>query len=560
MTDAAKAIQATRRAQASAADPIASVWVAANAGTGKTHVLTTRILRLLLQGTSPERILALTYTKAAAAEMARRTFDTLSRWVTSSDEELAKALRELLDRAPTVDEARRARELFARAIETPGGLKVQTIHAFCERLLKRFPLEAGVSPHFSILDDALAAEMRREAVDATLTRAARDEQSQLGQALKTAIVYAVDDQFDAVLADALRARDWLDTVARLGLMEPGTRNDAFAAADAAYRKTLGLKADDSLASVHADMARVVDDATMQRASAVLAEGGKTDQQLGDALTRARKASSVAERVAALENAFLTAEGEPRSDTRFITKKIREKEPGLTAELVMARDRLAKLGARQTALRLHEATMALVTLASAVAETFHSAKLARAALDFDDLIEKVGRLIGRPGTDTHASAAEWVLYKLDGGIDHILVDEAQDTSRPQWAVVEGLAQAFYESGGARADDVRTLFAVGDEKQSIYGFQGAAPKMFAEMAQLFERQAGSVERPFRRVPLTLSFRTVSPVLQLVDRVFAEPDRTPGLTAAGSAIRHDAYRAGQAGLVELWPLEPYTAAEES
>ena len=143
----------TRRNQAAAADPAASAWVSANAGTGKTHVLTMRVLRLLLDGVEPERILALTYTKAAAAEMSTRVFDAAYRMGDGDDAQLKTMLAELLDRAPSSDEMVRARRLFARAIETPGGLKVQTIHAFCERLLQRFPLEAGVPPGFEILDD-----------------------------------------------------------------------------------------------------------------------------------------------------------------------------------------------------------------------------------------------------------------------------------------------------------------------------------------------------------------------------------------------------------------------
>src|SRR5262245_3779178 len=168
--DAARA--ETRRNQAAAADPTASAWVSANAGTGKTHVLTLRMLRLLLAGAEPARILALTYTKAAAAEMATRVFGRLAGWVTAEDTALTKALHDLLDRAPSVEELKRARQLFALVIETPGGLKVQTIHAFCERLLQRFPLEAGVPPGFEILDDPTRDALLAEATDHVLTEAA----------------------------------------------------------------------------------------------------------------------------------------------------------------------------------------------------------------------------------------------------------------------------------------------------------------------------------------------------------------------------------------------------
>ncbi len=206
----------TRANQAAAADPATSAWVSANAGTGKTHVLTMRVLRLLLAGTDPQRILALTYTKAAAAEMATRVFAWLAEWVTASDAELGARLAALLDRRPSAADMQRARRLFALAIETPGGLKVQTIHAFCERLLQRFPLEAGVPPGFEILDDHERAALLQEAADATLAEAAAaDPEAPLARALASAVGFAAEVSFDALLGEALREQQWLAAAVRL---------------------------------------------------------------------------------------------------------------------------------------------------------------------------------------------------------------------------------------------------------------------------------------------------------------------------------------------------------
>src|SRR5215510_12746184 len=234
--DAARA--ETRRNQAAAADPTASAWVSANAGTGKTHVLTLRMLRLLLAGTEPARILALTYTKAAAAEMATRVAARLADWVTAGDEALAEALRELLDRAPSAEEMRRARQLFALVIETPGGLKVQTIHAFCERLLQRFPLEAGVPPGFAILDDHERGRLLAEAADETLTEATSTPGTPLARALGVAIRYSTDFNFDQLLAEVSREQAWLDAAARLG----DAGDTTFADAEAIYRRAIGIGA------------------------------------------------------------------------------------------------------------------------------------------------------------------------------------------------------------------------------------------------------------------------------------------------------------------------------
>ncbi|NOU05609.1 MAG: double-strand break repair helicase AddA, partial [Hyphomicrobiaceae bacterium] len=473
----------------------------------------------------------------------------LGQWVTAAPDDLKKALVTTLERTPTADEMTRARHLFARAIETPGGLKVQTIHAFCERLLKRFPLEAGIPPQFSILDEATAAELRREATDQVLVDAGSKPQSAVGLALKTAIAYAADDGFDQILADALRRRQWLLGLARLAPEQDDEADDVAAA----YRKVLGLDATVTVADVDAQMAGVVSDTVLRRAIEVLAQGKTTDQKTGGALSFALSLKVAKARGEALAAAFLTGEGKPRADG-YITKDIRKAEPVLVEQLDRARDAFAGLMATRQTLVALEATLALVTLSGEVLTRFTAAKAARAALDFEDLIVKASSLLGGKIGDRdagQASSAQWVLFKLDGGIEHILVDEAQDTSPDQWKVIEALAEEFFAGAGAR-DTARTVFAVGDEKQSIYGFQGAAPEMFKAMGDTFARKARDTAQTWNRVPLNVSFRTTSPVLETVDRVFADQTKMAGLTADASVIQHIAFRTGRAGLVEMWPTE--------
>ncbi len=531
----------TRRAQHDAADPTTSAWVSANAGTGKTYVLTSRVLRLLLAGTPPERILALTYTKAAAAEMSKRVFDRLGGWVTMELEQLQASLADVLARAPDDAELARARTLFAHAIETPGGLKVQTIHAFCERLLQRFPLEAGVAPGFSILDDVSGAEILRAATDDVLLAATTKPDTPLARALLLAVAYAADDNFDTILRDALRNRDWLQAMSRLETVQikPGEL----------YRTALGLDPKATISAVEARQADVISDQDLARAITVLSAGKKTDAATATDLARAKSAPNQQQRIAALTDAFMTKEGTPRK--KLATKAICDAEPALVDALATARDRLASLIDEKRTIAVVDATLALSLLANDVMQRYGEAKARRAALDFDDLIRHASSLLGRTTSGTAASVAEWVLYKLDGGLDHILVDEAQDTSRAQWGVVESLAEEFFAGSGAR-DIVRTIFAVGDEKQSIYGFQGAAPERFAAMGATFRKRAEQTGHTWRRVPLSMSFRTVAPVLQAVDRVFADPNRTPGVGAGTTPIHHIAHRAGQSGFVEIWPTE--------
>ena len=233
-------IARTRAAQRAAAEPGASAWVSANAGTGKTHVLTMRVLRLLLAGTSPERLLSLTFTKAAAAEMATRVFDVLAKWVTLPEDGLKEALTELLGREPLAPELFRARTLFALAIETPGGLKVQTIHAFCERLLQRFPIEAGVPPGFEVLEEETARALEREAIAGMLREAAGAPASLLGRALKTAVAYAADESLDRVLGEAIAERRWLGEANRI---DGDDGDDPLGACEALYRQALDVPAD-----------------------------------------------------------------------------------------------------------------------------------------------------------------------------------------------------------------------------------------------------------------------------------------------------------------------------
>src|SRR5262245_45087524 len=495
----------TRRNQAAAADPTASAWVSANAGTGKTHVLTLRMLRLLLAGTEPARILALTYTKAAAAEMATRVSARLADWVAASDARLGAWLRDLLGREPSAQEMRRARQLFALVIETPGGLKVQTIHAFCERLLQRFPLEAGVPPGFEILDDHTRTALLEEATNQVLdeaTRAARG--TPLADALASAVGFAAESNFDALLAEALRQRAWLEAAARLA-PDAGLR---FAEAEQLYRHLLGLRPDARLENVSDSLARILSTAQLEHLRAVLATGTSSDVAASARIAAVLAGASAATRIAALAKVFLKSDGEPRQ--ALMTKRIAAENADAALLLQTAQQRFLALHDERCRLQLLEATLALVRLGSAVMQRYGEVKARQAQLDFDDLVDRAASLL------RSSEAVQWVLYKLDGGLDHILVDEAQDTSPLQWQVVTALAEEFYAGVGAR-ETPRTLFAVGDEKQSIYSFQGAAPRMFAAMGTALGARAERAGAPWRRVPLTLSFRSVEPLLAAVDAIF-------------------------------------------
>ena len=533
----------TGRHQSEASDPTASAWVSANAGTGKTHVLTMRVLRLLLNGTSPERILALTYTKAAAAEMSKRVFARLAEWVTHDDVKLAVELFKLLGREPAAADLKRARQLFAIAIETPGGLKVQTIHAFCERLLQRFSLEAGVPPGFTILDDQERQHLLAQAIDDMLAQAMSAETgaAPLAEALGTAIGFASDVTFDELLNEALRERDWLTAAVR---GDTGEADDGCVQAEQIYRSAFGLAAGATLADVDGQLANLLPAAEAERLRDVLASGSANDVKAAERLGKVLRAGGPIGRIAALSDVFLTTERKPRET--LITKSLAAAYPDADAQLGRAKNAFLELNETRCKLQLLDAALALVRLGNAVMQRYTEAKARRAALDFDDLVARAASLLGS------SAAVEWVLFKLDGGLDHILVDEAQDTAPLQWQVVRALADEFFSGRGVHEDGTRTLFAVGDEKQSIYGFQGAAPGMFRQTGDAFEARAQAIGAKLRRVPLALSFRSVEPLLQAVDSIFSVAARTPGVGTTDGSVRHISHRAGHAGLIEVWPTE--------
>lgn len=536
----------TNRAQALAADPKASVWVNANAGTGKTRVLTLRVLRLLLAGTEPQRILCLTYTKAAASEMSRRVFDQLSEWVRFDDTRLVQTLTGITGAKPSADQMTRARTLFTRAIETPGGLKVQTIHAFSERLLQRFPLEANVPPDFKILDDDKGREIKARAIEATLLDATANPETPLGRALSTAIRYVSEESFDELLGKAIAERNWLDAASRFEL---GQGNDDFSAAESYLRKTFDVRPRMTRGKIERECANVLADSDLAALRELLESGTVTDKKLAVHLAEALRTRVPKQRAECLSEYFLVNRGEKseKGRAKLITSAPAKGRPDLLTLAETAQQNVVALSQELRALALIEASTALYRLSGAVLMRYRHAKMAAGALDFDDLIERTRRLLS-----TSENAA-WVQYKLDGGLDHILVDEAQDTSPEQWQIIEALGGEFFSGQGAR-DVVRTMFAVGDEKQSIYSFQGAQPEMFNQMAVSFARLAASANAVWRPVDLNLSFRTVEPVLKFVDEVFCDAARTPGLTAEAKTIKHDASRTGQAGRVEVWKTEKF------
>ena len=530
----------TREAQRRAADPRASAWVSANAGAGKTKVLTDRVVRLLLAGSPPGRILCLTFTKAAAANMAIRVFERLGRWVTMDDESLVAELTELEGVRPDREQMRLARTLFARAVETPGGLKIDTIHAFCERLLHLVPFEANVPARFAVLDESQTDEMLAQETANVLADAASGAFPELNDALALVSTEAAGEALSDALNAALRCKDFLHA--------PGGLPAGLARLQAA----LGLASGEDLAAI--ERAMLEDGLKPSEWPAIAQElmrGKKTDQKRGELLSRAALAEDQEERLQHYLSVFFNKDGSKTKGSAFLTKDV---DVALLERMLEEQERLSKFDDKRRAARALERTTALFTLAAEIGARVERAKARYGALDFQDLIDRTLTLLSRHD-------AGWILYKLDRGIDHVLIDEAQDTNPEQWAILRKITEDFTAGHGARGRQARTLFAVGDPKQSIYGFQGAAPQEFETSRQAWKRKVAAATLRFEDVRLTVSFRSTRAILKAVDATFSVAENFKGLSFEDTAIGtvHETARPHAPGLVELWPTETPADEEE-
>jgi len=516
-----------------ASNPEVSAFVSAHAGAGKTKLLIDRLLRLMLTGADPARILCLTFTKAAAAEMAIRLQRALGRFVTMPDAELEAALKALLI-APDPDRQARARKLFAEVLDLPAGMRISTIHAFCQSLLRRFPLEAGVSPHFQLADPAEAR---------TALEAAREEVLPQAPPDMLAILAGLADatQFGRLVAGLESARGKLGGV--LALPPEAMR--------AAFRRAAGVSAADRASLIAAAVTwpeegalrGALERAHMRASPAVARKAGEMVGWLN--LPPPYRVEHWQEWV----DQLYTKSGSPSAASRFSNDKLDAIDPAIRLVCIAEQTRVGGVLDQLRALEVADASMALLRLAAPVLALYAGVKDRHGQLDYDDLIARSFGLLKDGG-------AAWVKYKLDAGIDHVLLDEVQDTAPAQWDIAGELTADFFTGEGA-ATAARSVFAVGDRKQSIYSFQGADPAEFDRWRNRYATQVRGAGRGWLDAKLDVSFRSTAPVLALVDAVFAQPLAAAGVCDPGT-LHHLFNRAGQAGSVMLWPLAPRPETE--
>lgn len=535
MTDLAQPmtpLEKATNAQRMAADPSGTRLAAANAGSGKTRVLVDRVSRILLRGTEPEDILCLTYTKAAASEMQERLFSTLGGWSVLDDEGLKSDLTQLFGQPPETLSPPvalpKARELFAKALETPEGLKVQTIHAFCERILSRFPVEAGILPGFEPLDDVEILSIRSDVEKGILEEAMNAPEGELAEALKHLTLARADKSLDDLFRWMAHSPQKIAAWTAAGL-DPLAKN-------------LKLGEDRAPYAIAKKLWSRLSRQDMRAVSAAFSDGGATDQKRGQCIRFALAAEDAVIGLERLEGLFYTQKKQPLKSL-YAKATSQSAKDWIDTYNVDIMEAIEALWAAQ----IFALTKAIFDLSGRYADLYRAAKHRARGLDYSDQILFVRRLL------QNSEAGDWVRYKLDGGIKHILLDEAQDTAPEQWEIINTLAAPFFQP---HPDDdpskPRTLFAVGDEKQSIYGFQGARPEQFLREIRNHSEHATT------NIRMTMSFRSTQEVLDVVDAVLFECGAMQAMfdaeisAPASDENRHVAHRS-DVGLVELWPVTP-------
>jgi len=534
--------------QRSAADPRHCVWVTANAGTGKTRILTDRVLRSMLDGTPPHKILCLTFTKAAAAEMKERIFDALSDWAIADSSSLHHQLESFLDSAPTQEQVTLARQLFMKVIDSPEDFKVQTIHGFCQSILRRFPLEAHVAPYFSLIEpgqsDEIIASIRRSIFSYGNTENAEKTSNILSRAIDIVTRYSTDTTLISTAIPHMISRREVFYEALQSYRTDADPEGKKGMVDSIYQYLgveRGIVNEEVLYRWIQENFPIDIHGLRQVAAAMITHGSDAKKREGEFLAEWLNNN----RAHIFYPKFVKADGGLRSVSGFITKNIAKKSPDVENILSAEFSRIEQVTEYQSATKTAWLTEALIDIASMINLQYDAVKKENGYLDYNDLISCTGKLL------SDKSVASWVMYKLDEGIDHIMVDEAQDTSPQQWQIIRGLCEEFF-SGQGKAERERTIFVVGDEKQSIYSFQGADPVVFKDMHYFFEKQVQNAQKEWKSIPLSLSFRSTEAVLEVVDAVFSYDESIQrSVSEIADNIRHQTSRVSQLGRVELWPL---------
>jgi len=509
--------------QQEASNPKNSAWVFASAGSGKTKILTDRVLRLLLAGVSPGKILCLTFTNAAASEMEKRINAALGNWVICDDDELEKQLFELSGKSPSAEEIKNARRLFVKILDSDNKIRAQTIHAFCQTLIKIFPFEAGVKPNFEVLEDNQEKLLLKQAQQQLRKKAQTHENL---KSLITKITATLHEESLVELTSQL-----LDKKEKLVLLKErffgieGIIDEIFS--------RFGFQKNDDEEKIFAQFLGKIDKEKNFEIIQTLEETGLTNNLKITKKLREFFANPTLKKFSTYNSGFFTQEGTIK---KLFGKQITDTTK---AEFARLAQNISEFGEKLNSLKIARDSANLLRLTDAILEIYTQLKQQRALLDYNDLIIESNRLL------QNSDYREWIKMKMDSGFDHILVDESQDTNHQQWNIIKALSEDFF-SGFSASTKERSIFIVGDEKQSIFSFQGSDANISAEIFSYFEEKLG---KNLKKIELTNSFRSKKEILDAVDKVFSDEVRQKAITKIGKFQNHQAIRSGT-GLVEIWP----------
>lgn len=530
-------------AQRQASDPKASVWVTASAGTGKTKVLTDRVLRLMLSGAKPEEILCITFTKAAASVMTNRIREELKEWATCDDKDLRGRLTRLTGTRPDEAAVKRARRMFAEFLDAHGGMRIQTIHSFSQALLRRFPIESGIPPYFDVMDEQTSSELLRESQAEILRRIQKEPHTPLAKAVNMVTPEVSEEDFSQLIGElTYRRGQLLSIIDSHGGLEQTV--------DAVYKYLGAQKGADSKAlqeqlNSNAGLGGNAPDlAALNAAADILANGTPTDLEKAKTIKAwILHPEERGELFWDYASVFLTGDGEMRK--KLTTKASAAAQEALEREAKRLMDGIEAVATMNVA----RGTESILRMTSAILENYKERKRSQNLLDYDDLVYSANLMM------KEENAAAWVLQKLPGNLKHVLVDEAQDTNPDQWKLVSAIVREFFAGKTVTDAADRTLFVVGDEKQSIFSFQRADPREFANEKKYFAGIVNKAGGTWREVELDIAFRSSPAITRAVDAVFDNPAAADGLFFRDEQemkkVRHDPFRRGQAGIVEVHPV---------
>lgn len=514
--------------QNTASNPNNSVFVAASAGSGKTTVLTNRVLRLLLLGTSPSKILCLTFTKVAANEMQNRILSKLEDWAIFDDEKLKKQLEELTGKAPNKSDISSARKLFAKLLDDQFGIQISTIHSFCQNIIQKFPVEANTTPNFNVIDEQKESELLGKARQILLREALTN--SDLAQKINLISAKLNENSFLEVSGEMLLKRENLAFLKDKYFDINGVIEALF--------KRLGINQDENEETFFNDF---VNDENWQKKE-LLKLFLENEIKGFEAVNKFINSPNFID----LENyikSFLTEKNEPRK--KVAKKSVTDKNPEIENIISSEQNRILEFLEKLNNVRIAVSTSALLIVTDRIIEIYTQIKNKEGYLDYSDLIVKTSDLL------ENSANREWIKYKMDGTYEHILVDESQDTNHLQWKIVQSITEEFFAGEGSAKNQNPSIFIVGDEKQSIYSFQGAEPDIFSDIFYFYQEKLSLVNQKLLNVELNTSYRSYPAILQVVDQTFAKPELKNSISKLSPQIKHQANNNKSFGKVELLPI---------